>query len=215
MKSPARSLSNPESLPPLPPGFFLKKAVEVAKCLLGKGLLVVQRGRPLLVELVEVEAYFQEDPASHSFAGPTKRTWPMFEPGGTCYVYLSYGINFCMNVCTGPKGRGDAVLFRAARPLLGAETLGKNRVAASVRRSKKIPNEKDLLSGPGKLTQALGIGLRHNGLTFDRDDFKLVDLGHEIPAEKIVRSPRIGITKARDELLRFSILDSGWLSRKG
>lgn len=213
MRSPGRSSPSPEALAPLPKEFYLAPVADVAKALLGKGLFVLQKGEPLLAEIVETEAYFEEDPASHSYAGNTKRTWPMFEAGGTCYVYVSYGINLCMNVATGPKGRGEAVLLRAARPLVGQTLMFRNRTLSSGRSRSGPLKETALLSGPGKLTQAFGIGLRYNGLTFDRDDFKLVDLGNDIPSRLIARSPRIGITKARDELLRFAVKGSPWLSR--
>ena len=175
--------------PPLPKEFYLQDTVEVARQLLGKGLYVRQGKAKLLVEITEVEAYLgHRDPASHAYRGLTKRNWPMFEKGGTCYVYLSYGINYCMNVATQHEGMGEAILFRAAAPLLGIETLRKNRGSPST-------PHRNLLSGPGKLTQALGIDLRYNGLAFDRDDFKIVDLGMSSPTR--VSAPRPASGSAR------------------
>lgn len=197
-----------KNLRPLPSEFYLQNTVEVARQLLGKGLYVRRGKAELLVEITEVEAYLAgKDPASHAFRGLTKRNWPMFEGGGTCYVYLSYGINYCMNVATQKKGIGEAILLRAAAPILGIETLRKNRG------SRDIP-DRNLLSGPGKLTQALGIDLSYNGLAFDRDDLKIVDLGKALTNKSIGTSPRIGISKAKEDELRFFIKGSPWLSRK-
>src|SRR5262249_12525637 len=138
--------------PPLSPGFFLRKTVRVAHELLGKGLFVRQRETTMLVEIVEVEAYLGgADPASHAYRGPTPRNRAMFERGGTCYVYLSYGINYCMNVATQGKGKGEAILFRAAAPLLGRDAMLKNR---RVENDHGGITDRILLSGPGKLCQA-------------------------------------------------------------
>jgi DNA-3-methyladenine glycosylase len=123
----------------------------------------------------------------------------MFEAGGTCYVYLSYGMHFCMNVSTGPKGVGEAILLRAGVTLVGLPQMLKNRgfkeATPVVLRS--------LLNGPGKLTQALGIDRKHNGERFDRSGLKLVDLGLRVPKRDIFKTPRIGITKAADLPYRF------------
>ena len=209
MRSPAGSSPSSDrvhELPPLPREFYLRDSAVVAPALLGKVLVVRHRRRWLAAEIVETEAYHEEDPASHSYAGVTGRTWPMFEEGGTCYVYLSYGINYCMNVVTGPKGRGEAVLLRAGRPLRGIETMLENRGAVALGREIMVMN------GPGKLTQALGIGPSHNGLTFFRDDFKLVDVPGTSRGD-IARSSRIGISKARDEQLRFYLRHSPYVSK--
>jgi DNA-3-methyladenine glycosylase len=196
----------------LAPSFYLKPTVEVARGLLGKGLFVRAKKASMLVELTEVEAYLgEDDPASHAYRGSTDRTWPMFEVGGTCYVYVSYGMHYCINVSTGPKGVGNAVLFRAAKPLEGIDAMILNRGLQLLPREKALPQ---LLSGPGKLTQALGIDLGYKGKRFDRPDFKLVDLGVRVPRESIVASPRVGISKAKEAQLRFSIKSSPWLSRK-
>ena len=197
---------------PLPNSFFLRDTRTVAKNLLGKGLYLKSGKTVLLAEIVEVEAYLGSgDPASHAFRGITKRNWPMFEEGGMCYVYLSYGINFCMNVVTREKGIGEAVLLRAAIPLLGIKKIKKNRGKLFDNRSNAIKN---LLSGPGKLTQGFGIDLRHNGLTYDRENFKLVDLRRDPLKSIIASSTRIGISKAKDSPYRYFISGSNWLSKK-
>ncbi len=156
-------------------------------------------------EIVEVEAYLgHHDPASHAFKGMTPRNRAMFEVGGTCYVYLSYGVHYCMNVSTRKPGQGEAILLRAAIPLVGIERMQRNRGGD------KPPEQ--LCNGPGKLAEALGVDLRYNGLRYDRPDFKIVDLGKSLQRRTIGSSPRIGISQAKDALLRFFVMDSPWVS---
>jgi DNA-3-methyladenine glycosylase len=194
-------------VPPLPQSFFMKDTAAVARDLLGKGLYVQKDGKEMLVEIVETEAYLgSEDAASHAFRGITKRNEAMFEQGGTCYVYLSYGINYCMNVATQKKGLGEAVLLRAAAPLLGENSMRMNRGFT------ETSSIKNLTNGPGKLTQALGVNLNYNGFTFDRADFRLVDLKRKISPKLIGISSRIGISKAQDMELRFFVKSSPWVS---
>lgn len=184
----------------------------VARNLLGKGLFVRSKGKTLIVELTEVEAYLgSEDPASHAFRGRTERNWPMFEGGGTCYVYLSYGMHYCMNVATGPKGTGHAVLFRAARPVEGIDAMIRNRGLQFISYEAAL---RQLLNGPGKLAQALGVDLSYKGKKFDRPNFKLIDLGIRVPDAEVIADSRIGISKAKEAPLRFTIRSSPWLSRK-
>lgn len=186
--------------------FYFQDTCEVARQLLGKGLRVGGSTNAVLVELTEVEAYLSEDAASHSYRGKTKRNWPMFEEGGACYVYLSYGINYCVNVVTQPSERGEAILLRSARPIVGTEKMIQRR---------GIQEILQLLNGPGKLTQALGIDLRFNGKRFDNPEFCLVDLNRPVSNEESVCTPRIGITKASHLPYRYFIRDSPWISRKG
>ncbi len=165
-------------LKPLAPDFYLEKTPQVARELLGKGLYLRRAQEEFLIEIVEVEAYLgSEDPASHAYRGLTERTRPMFDVGGTCYVYLSYGINFCMNVATQKRGIGQAVLLRAAAPLWGEAHMRARRTVCQKPRGSPYR----LLNGPGKLTKALGIDLKYNGLLFTGDDFKIVDLGKKDP----------------------------------
>lgn len=204
----------------LPEDFYLQETAVVAEQLLGKGLVVGTGTGLKVVQIVETEAYLEQDPASHSHCGRTDRNSSMFGPPGSCYVYLSYGINYCMNVVTRPIGCGEAVLIRAAAPLCGLEEMARNRGLMITKNSLNSNDYKqavfrELLSGPGKLTQALGLDLRYDGCCFNRDDFKLVALGGELSKELIGRSPRVGITKATTEHLRFFIKSSPWLSRKG
>jgi DNA-3-methyladenine glycosylase len=194
---------------PIPPQFFNRDTVQVAKDLLGKGLFVSHGRTQLLCELVEVEAYLsEEDEASHSFRGKTQKNLSMFAVGGTAYVYLIYGMYFCLNVATEEKNRGAAVLFRAAKPLGGLKEMYKNRKLSA------SPDPQKLLSGPGKLTQALAINKQFDGKSFQSSHFKLIDLGNKLRDSQIVSSPRIGISKARDKDLRFFIKESPWVSQK-
>lgn len=193
---------------PLPCSFYQRPTLEVAKELLGKGLFVKNRSGSFLCRIVEVEAYLAEDdPASHSFRGPTPRNAPMFCEGGTAYVYFTYGMHFCMNVVTEPSGKGAAVLFRASEPLSGIKEMQKNR---------KLKGEvplKNLCSGPAKLTQALGINLKDNKRTFFCPELKLIDLRQDLSDSQIVSTPRIGISKGTELPFRFIIKDSPWISK--
>ncbi len=193
---------------PLPLSFYETGTLDVARKILGKGLLIESEGDLMVTEIVEVEAYLgTKDAASHAFKGLTRRNGAMFERGGTCYVYLSYGFHFCMNVTTQCKGIGEAVLIRALRPIYGLEAIRTRRPL--------VMKESGLLNGPGKLTEGLGINLTYNGFTFDRPDFKIIDLGTKVPSKLIGQSPRIGISKAAEKPWRFFIKGSPWLSRKG
>lgn len=198
--------SSPASKP-LPNAWYRRDAITVARDLLGKGLYVLQNDGPTLVEIVETEAYLgSKDPASHAYRGPTPRNQVMFEQGGICYVYFTYGAHYCMNVVTGEKGLAEAVLLRATAPIEGWDIFRRNRPG--------VPDAQ-LMNGPGKLTRAMGINRLQNGWRFDRPDFKLLDLGHAYTSRQIGSSPRIGISKATEKLWRFSVKGSPWLSRKG
>lgn len=177
----------------LTPDFYLRDTARVARDLLGKGLKRRLGNREIITEIVEVEAYLgRGDLASHSRMGLTKRNASMFLTGGATYVYLCYGMHHCLNVVTREAGRGDAVLIRAVAPLQGD-------VAPT--------------NGPGRLTKALAIDLKHDGRRFDHPDLALVDLGRSLPKALVGVSPRIGITQDKDLPLRFFIKESEWLSR--
>src|ERR1035437_4543878 len=134
--------------------FFARSVHEVAADLIGATLLVNGVGGII----VEVEAYHHTDPAAHSFRGPTPRNRVMFGPPGYAYVYRSYGIHWCVNFVCEKAGSASAGLIRALQPTHG--------VAAMIRR-RGMEDERSLCSGPGKLTEALGITGRHNGLPLD------------------------------------------------
>jgi DNA-3-methyladenine glycosylase len=177
-------------------GFWARHPVEVARDLIGWTVLVDGVGG----RIVETEAYHHEDPASHSYPGPTPRNAVMFGPQAHVYVYRSYGIHWCMNfVCWG-EAPGGAVLIRALEPTAGLETMHERR---------GLSDPRALCSGPGKLCQALGVTFALNGRAIDAPPFELRDG----PAAGIVVGPRIGITKAADKPWRFGEAGSRFVSR--
>ena len=178
--------------------FFARSVHEVAPDLIGVTLLVDGVGGPI----VEVEAYDQEDPASHGFRGPTPRNAVMFGPAGYAYVYRSYGIHWCVNLVCGAPGRAEAVLIRALRPERGLDAM---------RRRRGLEAERALCSGPGKLCQALAITHDHNGLALDAPPFELLARSETPP---ISTGPRIGITRGVDEPWRYCLAGSPFLSRR-
>ncbi len=177
--------------------FFGRTVHKVAPDLIGAMLLVDGAGGII----VEVEAYHHTDPAAHSYGGQTPRNAVMFGPPGMAYVYRSYGIHWCLNfVCEG-DGSASAVLIRALEPV---ESL------ARMRRRRGVADERALCSGPGKLCEALGVSIKHNGFPLDRAPFEL-RARREKP--EIVTGPRIGITKAVDEPWRYGLKGSRFLSK--
>src|SRR3954462_8941564 len=148
--------------------FFNRSVHEVAPELIRATLLF--RGAGGII--VEVEAYHHTDPAAHSYGGQTQRNAVMFGPAGFAYVYRSYGIHWCVNFVCEPAGSASAVLIRALRPTAGL---------ARMRRRRGVSEERDLCSGPGKLTQALAITRAHNGLALDTAPFEII--GRSGPVE--------------------------------
>lgn len=191
-------------------------SLEAAPLLLGCFLYRKLPGGTLKLKIVETEAYHQDDPASHSFRGLTKRTAPMFEAGGVLYVYFTYGMHYCVNIVTGQAGRGEAVLLRAAEPLEGLDIMLSNRYGlvkgpSSHKFTSKLAG---LANGPAKLTQALGIkDTSLSGEKLNRSSIWLESLSNELKAEDIVVSPRIGIKHATEMPWRFYIKDSRFVSR--
>lgn len=172
--------------------FFLRDACSVAPALLEKILVVGPcRGR-----IVEVEAYRQDDPASHSYRGRTPRNRTMFQAGGHLYVYFTYGMHHCANVVTGSDGDGQAVLLRAIEPLAGLDAMRARRPRAR--------RDADLANGPGKLCQALGLDRGWDGLDLCAAN-AAIWIGDDRtppPAQPIV-SPRIGIRAGIGRLWRW------------
>ena len=179
--------------------FFDRDVHDVARELVGCTLLFEGVGGVI----VETEAYEREDPASHSFVGLTERTKVMFGPPGRAYVYLSYGIHCLLNAVAEPEGEAAAVLIRALRPTVGLEGMRERRGERP---------DRDLCSGPGKLTEALGIGLEENGADLGRDPFMLLPPEEDWKG-RVATGPRIGITKAVERPWRFCAADSPYVSR--
>ena len=155
-----------------------------------------------VVRIVETEAYREDDPASHSAAGRTRRTAPMFGAPGTAYVYRSYGIHWCLNVAAEPAGTGAAVLLRAAAVLRGDHHLRPRRAAAR--------RDEELLRGPGRLCQALEVTApEHDGrdLLDLGQPLHLADDGYRPGAGDVVSGPRVGVRLAADVPWRFVLRD--------
>jgi DNA-3-methyladenine glycosylase len=184
---------------PLPRSFYRRPSTVVAPELLGKVLVHGARsGR-----IVEVEAYRRDDPASHAHPGPTRRNATMFGAPGHLYVYFSYGMHWCANAVTGDRD-GEAVLLRALAPLTGLEAMRADRPAAR--------RDRELCSGPARLTQAMGIDGSDDGADLVSGPIRIVDDGVPPPAERGV-SRRIGITKARDQPWRWFLVGDPNVSR--
>jgi DNA-3-methyladenine glycosylase len=182
---------------PLARAFFARHVLEVAPDLIGVTLLVNGVGGII----VEVEAYHHTEPAAHSFNGPTSRNSVMFGPPGFVYVYRSYGIHWCVNFVCEKAGSASAVLIRALQPTHGIPAM---------RRRRGLQDEKSLCSGPGKLTEALGITHQHNGLALDAPPFAL---RARVGTPDIVAGIRIGLTKAVELPWRFGLKGSKFISK--
>lgn len=178
--------------------FYDRSVHEVARDLIGCTLLYEGCGGVV----VETESYEADDPACHAYVGLTERTRVLFGPPGFAYVYLSYGIHSLLNAVAEPEGDAAAVLIRALEPTHEIERMRERRQAKS---------DRDLCSGPGKLTEALGIDLGDNERDLSQDPFLIAPPEGDPP--EIVAGPRIGITKAVDRPWRFCAAGSRYVSR--
>ena len=181
--------------------FYARPAIEVARDCLGKVLIHGKTaGR-----IVETEAYLGvNDRAAHAWAGMTERTRVIFGPPGHAYVYFIYGMYECLNFVSEPEGQAGCVLIRALEPLAGIATMRRRRPAA-----KRL---EDLASGPGKLTLALGITRKQNGVDLTTSALQVRGMRDE-PAIEVAVTPRVGITHCADWPLRFIIAGNRFVSR--
>lgn len=169
-------------------------AAAAARRLLGSLLVSTVDGVEASGVIVETEAYLgRDDPASHAFRGRTARNEAMFGPAMTLYVYISYGVHHCTNVVTGEEGAAGAVLIRALDPVSGREIMAARRGRAH-----------ELCSGPGRLSQALGITIRHNRHDLSLPPVRLVACP-SVPDAEAGTSGRIGVSRAADRPLRFFV----------
>jgi len=173
--------------------FFARPALIVAKELIGKLFVYETAAGRCSGVIVETEAYAADDPASHSFRGPTQRNAVMFDKPGLLYVYQTYGIHYCCNIVTGSEHMGEAVLIRALQPVEGLELMRERR-GETVKETK-------LCSGPANLVKALGLSLADNGRSACSTPLHVEDLG-TLP-EQVIQTTRIGISRAMDLPWRF------------
>ena len=177
--------------PRLSVGFYRPDALRVARALLGKTLVHVTEDGPTAARIVETEAYRGPlDRAAHSFGGRrTPRNEVMWGPAGRAYVYFVYGMHWCLNVVAAGEGRPEAVLVRAAEPLLGVDLMRRRRDA-------RCPDAR-LLRGPANLCRSMGITGARNGADLTGESLFILD-ARAIPASRVRRTPRIGVTYAGD-----------------
>ncbi|MGZ4803850.1 MAG: DNA-3-methyladenine glycosylase [Acidimicrobiia bacterium] len=176
--------------------FYARDSLELAPQLLNKIFVHDGAEGRVAVRIVEVEAYRgSRDPGSHAFRGMTPRTAAMFGPPGQLYVYFTYGMHWCANVVAwAPPGEASAVLLRAGEPLEGLDVMRARRPAAR--------RDRDLCSGPARLTQALGIAREHDGVSLLRGSLGIFDDG-VVPPRRPGRSTRIGLAPGRGDTSRW------------
>lgn len=184
--------------------FLEGSSLAAAPRLLGCQLVRKLGQQRLVAKIVEVEAYDQTDPASHSHRGQTVRNAVMFGPAGRLYVYFTYGMHFCCNISTGAVGHGAGVLIRAVEPLEGQEQMARNR-------NGMIGH--NLTNGPGKVCQALSVDRQLSGHDLREAPFQLA-LQPLLPLKQIVQTTRVGISKAADQPWRFYIKDNPYVSKR-
>jgi DNA-3-methyladenine glycosylase len=189
---------------PLPVRFYDRATEVVARELLGAILEHRTPDGMVRGRIVETEAYTgPDDPACHAAAGITPRTRILYGPPGMSYVYFVYGMHWCFNAVTREEGHGSAVLVRAVEPVAGLPLM---------RRRRRVSRDVDLTSGPARLCDAFAITGDQNGVRLDRGPLRILK-GDEVPDEKVLVTPRIGIRKAADWPLRFLVRDNPFVSR--
>jgi len=200
---------------PLNKCFYQQPTIKLAKTLLGKYLVYEDGRSPVLAaRIVETEAYlYKNDPACHAYKGKTKRNAAMFGPAGQTYVYLIYGMYYCLNIVSNKEGVGEAVLIRALEPLLGLDIMKRRRGTDKI---------VSLCNGPGKLTQAFGLTKKHNKqdlttgiLSVYAEHQFYQKFGVNKPKNdkiQVKSSGRIGITQGKELQLRFYVKDSPFVS---
>jgi len=188
--------------------FYQKSRVtRIAQQLLGKLLFSKINNCLTSGMIVETEAYSETEKGSHAHRGKTRRNEVMFGEGGVAYVYLCYGVHEMFNVVTNVANKADAILIRALQPMAGADLMMKRM---------KVDSMKRITSGPGKLTKAMGIGRKLNGISLRSDEIWIEDCGVNIKPKEIVTTPRIGIDYAgKDAQLpwRYFIKENVWVSK--
>jgi DNA-3-methyladenine glycosylase len=187
----------------LPPDFYARPVLAVARELIG---CTVTHGETAGV-IVETEAYHESEPACHAFIGLTPRTSTLFGPPGRAYVYRSYGVHALLNAVCEPEGVGAAVLIRALHPTAGVEAMARRRGV------EPVLDGEELCSGPGKLTQALGIRLGENGGDLAVGPIVITPRAGEWLCPEIVAGTRIGINRAVELPWRFCAAGSSHVSR--
>jgi DNA-3-methyladenine glycosylase len=187
-------------LAPGDPGFYARSVHDVARDLVG---CVIRHG-DTAGRVVEVESYHQEEPACHAYAGLTERTRVLFGPPGNAYVYRSYGVHALLNAVAEEDGVGAAALIRALEPIDGVE---------SMRARRGLERFEELCSGPGKLTQALGIGLDLNGTSLLDGPIEVLPPDAAAESPRVVTGTRIGINRAVELPWRFCDAGSRCVSR--
>jgi DNA-3-methyladenine glycosylase len=185
--------------------FYDRPVLEVARELIG--CTVEYRGAAGVI--VETEAYHESEPACHAFVGLTPRTKTLFGAPGRAYVYRSYGVHALLNAVCEARGVGAAVLIRALAPTAGLEAMRARRGLVGGRPAR----DHDLCSGPGKLTQALGVTLAENGGDLSRGPIRITPPPAERPEPVVIAGTRIGITRAVDLRWRFSVAGDRHVSR--
>jgi DNA-3-methyladenine glycosylase len=207
----------------LPAEFYARPTLDVLRDLMGKVLVHEARGVRTAGVIVEAEAYIGEsDPACHAAPGPTARNAPLYGPPGRAYVYLNYGLHSLVNAVTEEEGSPAAILIRALEPVEGMPAMRRRRLAGRRRDRERLVRGanrrrrgggvrvRDLCRGPGNLTVALGIGLRHNRSDLTRGPLAIED--HGMRSGPLAWSPRIGIRVGADRPWRCFVAASDCVS---